>query len=107
MLNIFLYTNNNDRQLAVANGLVADRVQMITQGIVAVQERPSRMSYGVVCDQVYKKKEHVGEYVIKDPRDGKLWAKAQIEWIIKEVSILFSTLDNFKELNISRATKFP
>ena len=44
------------------------------------------MSYGVVCDQLYKETEHVGEYVVKDPRDGKRWAKAQIEWIIKQVS---------------------
>ena len=59
---------------------------MITQGVVAIQERRSRLSYGVVCDQVYKEEKHIGEHVVRDPRDGKRWAKAQIEWIIKQAS---------------------
>ncbi|KAF2470561.1 uncharacterized protein BDR25DRAFT_261580 [Lindgomyces ingoldianus] len=71
-------------QLAVAHGLVAERTQMVTQGVIAIRERPSRLSYGVVCDQIYQEENHLGEYVVRDPRDGKRWAKAQIEWIIKQ-----------------------
>lgn len=71
-------------QLAVVHGLVAERTQMVTQGVVAIRERRSRLSYGVVCDQTYREQKHLGEHVVRDPRDGKRWAKAQIEWIIKQ-----------------------
>ena len=71
-------------QVAVAHGLVADRVQVITHKVGAIRERPSRLSYGVVCDQVYREDKHVGENIRRDPRDGQRWATAQIEWIIKQ-----------------------
>jgi hypothetical protein len=79
---------DEDSQLAVAHGLVADRVQMVTQRVTAIRDRPARLSYGVVCDQLYKEEKHAGENVFTDARDGKRWARFQIEWIIKQVCLL-------------------
>ncbi|KAI9738416.1 MAG: hypothetical protein M1834_008919 [Cirrosporium novae-zelandiae] len=71
-------------QLAVVNGLVMSRVQEINQNTVVFDERCSRMSYGVICREPYDRLRHIGDDVICDPRDRKMWANDQIDWFIKQ-----------------------
>lgn len=71
-------------QLAVANGLVADRVQTLKEGVGVYTGKCSRVSYGVLCRMPYDKRIHIGEPVDDDPLDGKKWATGQIDWLIKE-----------------------
>lgn len=71
-------------QLAVAKGLVMDRVQTLTEGVGIYTGKCSRVSYGVICSWQYNPKVHNGELVQKDPIDGKIYAKEQIDWIIKQ-----------------------
>jgi hypothetical protein len=40
----------------------------------------------LVVNQPYNPMKHVGEQVVKDPRDKKKWAIGQVEWLIQEAS---------------------
>ena len=73
-------------QLAVVYGLVMDRVQAIVHGGTGFKKRCCRVSYGVRCRKEYQphKNAHVGQKVFMDPRDGKLYVKDQIDWLIKQ-----------------------
>ena len=71
-------------QLAVAKGLVMDRVQALKEGVGVYTGKCSRVSYGVLCRRPYDKALHRGEPTEKDPLDKKLWVKEQIDWLIKE-----------------------
>ena len=66
-----------------------DRIQAIGRGNMIFKERCCRVSYGVRCREKYepdKNKAHVGQKVIRDPRDGILYVEDQIDWFIKQVS---------------------
>jgi hypothetical protein len=47
--------------------------------------RCSPISYGIVCDLIYDADKHLGEPVRRDPRDNRLYAVDQIEWIVLQV----------------------
>lgn len=72
-------------QLAVVHGLVIDRVQTRRDpdGLVFPKRR-CRTSYGIVVREVYDPARHIGEDVVRDPRDGQQWAERQIHWFIKQ-----------------------
>lgn len=66
-----------------------DRIQTIGRGSMIFKERCCRVSYGVRCREEYqpdKNKAHVGQKVVLDPRDGKLYVENQIDWFVKQVS---------------------
>ncbi|KAL2847805.1 hypothetical protein BJY01DRAFT_234186 [Aspergillus pseudoustus] len=69
-------------QLAVVHGLVLDRIQQLKRGVVMFGSRCSPISYGIVCDLIYDADKHLGEPVRQDPRDNRLYAIDQIEWIV-------------------------
>jgi hypothetical protein len=73
-------------QLAVVHGLVMDRAQEIDKGVTPIKQRCARVSYGLVVNQRYNPKTHIGEKVMRDPRDRKRWAIGQVEWLIRQVS---------------------
>ena len=72
--------------MAVVLGLVNDRIQELDTGARVFKERCARNSYGVICRELYRPMEHMGEDVKRDPRDGKKYADNQITWLIKKVS---------------------
>ncbi|KAK5072461.1 hypothetical protein LTR64_005068 [Lithohypha guttulata] len=74
----------SEPQLAVAKGLVMDRVQKLKEGVGVYTGKCSRVSYGVLCRQPYDKKIHNGEFVEVDPLDKQRWAIEQIDWLIRE-----------------------
>lgn len=65
-----------------------DRIQAISRGNVIFKERCCRVSYGVRCRDRYddKNKAHVGQKVVRDPRDGLTYVENQIDWFVKQVS---------------------
>lgn len=75
-------------QLAVCHGIVLDRVQQIKENRVVYKQRYCRCSYGVVVRQEYNPKLHLGEKLMTDPRDKKVWAERQIDWFIVQVSLV-------------------
>lgn len=77
-----------ERQLAVAKGLVMDRVQELRSGFKVYTGRCSRASYGVLCRQHYDPIKHRGEKSSTDPFDGQRWAENQIDWLIRKVAVL-------------------
>ncbi|EXJ73469.1 uncharacterized protein A1O5_03230 [Cladophialophora psammophila CBS 110553] len=72
-------------QLAVCHGLVLDRVQQIKANRSVYKERYCRNSYGVVVRREYDPKCHLGQPVIIDPRDNKIWVEKQIDWFVVKV----------------------
>jgi hypothetical protein len=81
-------STNEPSQLAVVHGLVLDRIQQLKRGVVMFGSRCSPISYGIVCDLIYDADKHMGEPVRQDPRDNRLYAVDQIEWIVLQVSTL-------------------
>lgn len=71
-------------QLAVAKGLVMDRVQALRTGSGVYTGKFCRVSYGVLCRVPYDKVAHRGERVVHDALDKIQWAEDQIDWLIKE-----------------------
>ncbi|PGH31639.1 hypothetical protein GX50_05581 [[Emmonsia] crescens] len=69
-------------QLAVAEGLVMNRIQHLNRGVIAFGYRCSPVSYGILCDKAYKAHIHLGEPVRYDARDKKTYAIDQIDWIV-------------------------
>ncbi|OQV00389.1 hypothetical protein CLAIMM_05890 [Cladophialophora immunda] len=69
-------------QLAVCHGLVLDRVQQIKSNRSVYKERYCRNSYGVVVRREYDPRYHLGQPVIIDPRDKKIWVEKQIDWFV-------------------------
>ena len=67
---------------------MSDRVQELDSGIRVFKDRCARNSYGVLCRELYNPLDHMGEQVIKDPRDKKKWAEGQIHWLIKKVRLV-------------------
>jgi len=62
-----------------------ERKQMLQRGRGVYAERCCRLSYGVVCREIYDPIRHIGEKAVVDPLDKKKWAEEQIDWLIKEV----------------------
>lgn len=75
-------------QLAVAKGLVIDRVQALREGTGVYTGKCSRVSYGVLCRRPYNKDLHRGEPMEKDPLDKIIYAKEQVDWLIREGAIV-------------------
>jgi len=73
-------------QLAVVHGLVMNRAQEIDKGVTPIKQRCARVSYGLVVNQRYNPNKHIGEKIMRDPRDRKRWAIGQVEWLIRQVS---------------------
>ncbi|KAI9367444.1 hypothetical protein BJX61DRAFT_551448 [Aspergillus egyptiacus] len=69
-------------QLAVVHGLVLDRIQQMKRGVTMFGSRCSPVSYGIMCDVLYDKEQHLGERVRRDPRDDNLYAVGQIDWLV-------------------------
>ena len=67
-----------------------ERVQAISRCAVIFRERCCRASYGVLCLEEYnpERTAHIMSQVSVDPRDGKKWAEDQIDWFVKQVSLL-------------------
>ena len=67
-----------------------DRVQTLSRGSVVFKERCCRLSYGVLCMEQYNRDNpaHIGQMVTKDPRDGKKYVENQIDWFVKQASVL-------------------
>jgi hypothetical protein len=76
----------SNSQLAVVHGLVMDRAQEIEKGVTPIKQRCARVSYGLVVNQRYSPHKHIGEKIMRDPRDRKRWAIGQVEWLIRQVS---------------------
>jgi hypothetical protein len=66
---------------------VLQRAQEIAVGVTPIRERCARVSYGLVVNQPYNPEHHMGERVVKDPRDRKRWAVGQVDWLIRQVRI--------------------
>ncbi len=63
-----------------------DRIQRISRGHIVYRERCCRVSYGMICRELYNEAKHLGEDVTYDPRDGRKWAINQIDWFVIQVS---------------------
>lgn len=74
----------DEPQLAVAKGLVMDRVQALSTGSGVYTGRISRVSYGVLCREAYDKVRHRGEDITEDSLDKTKWAENMIEWLVEE-----------------------
>lgn len=67
-----------------------ERTQTLGRGPAVFKQRCCRVSYGVLCLEEYNpsKPAHIGQKVTLDPRDGKKWVEDQIDWFVKQVSIV-------------------
>ena len=65
-----------------------NRTQEISRGTSIYKDKCCRVSYGVICRELYDEHKHRGEPVSEDPLDKKLWAENQIDWLIKQVRAL-------------------
>lgn len=76
-----------DPQLAVCKGLVSDRVNKLRSGASIIKWRCCRASYGIQCRERYNKKnpQHMGQPIVKDPIDGRLYIEKSIVWFIRKV----------------------
>jgi len=76
-----------DPQLAVAKGIVHDRVRKLDQGQSVLGWRCARASYGALCKILYNPQNaaHVGLPRATDPLDNKIYITQAIEWFIKKV----------------------
>lgn len=96
----------NEPQLAVARGLVMDRVQKLKGGVGIYSGKCSRVSYGVLCRQPYDRTLHRGEVIEIDPLDKRKWATEQIDWLIKEGEHVRETgLDREYQMKLPKGTK--
>ncbi|KAI0435825.1 hypothetical protein F4803DRAFT_557599 [Xylaria telfairii] len=71
-------------QLAVAKGLVLDRMQMAKLGKAALRSRKVRASYGVVTRERYNKHSHLGKQPTLSTIDGELWIEGEIKWVMRK-----------------------
>lgn len=81
-----MLTQCSNSQLAVVHGLVMDRAQQIGKGVTPIKQGCARVSYGLVVNQRYNAEKHIGERVVRGPRDRKRWAVGQVEWLIRQTS---------------------
>ncbi|KAH8429465.1 uncharacterized protein LDX57_007127 [Aspergillus melleus] len=82
MSNLVEVLTVEEPQLAVVQGQIMNRIQQLKQGASAFNSLYSRVSYGVICDQLYDPHRHSREPVRFDERDGKKFAIGQIDWLI-------------------------
>ncbi|OJD26622.1 hypothetical protein ACJ73_01990 [Blastomyces percursus] len=68
--------------LAVVEGLVMNRLQHLHREVIPFRSRCSPVSYGILCDKAYKPRVHLGQPMRYDPRDRKIFAVDQIDWIV-------------------------
>jgi hypothetical protein len=75
-----------DPQLAVAKGIVHDRVRKLGSGQSVLGWRCARANYGALCKIRYDEKNHLHQGLprITDPLDGKVYITQAIEWFIKK-----------------------
>lgn len=104
---------NSYRQLAVVQGLVMERIQVISRGRNVYQDRRCRTSFGVVVNKPYDELQHRGEPVRIDPFDKMRWAEDQIDWLIRrvsnrvhvfEASLIFNRVEGFRMTASKRST---
>ncbi|GAW14132.1 hypothetical protein ANO14919_035260 [Xylariales sp. No.14919] len=74
----------DEPQLAVAKGLVLDRMHMAKLGKAALRVRKARASYGVVTRERYDKRSHSGKQPTVSTLDGELWIEDEIKWVIRK-----------------------
>jgi hypothetical protein len=72
----------NYRQLAVCNGLVANRIQHLTSGASIILTRRCYASYGILLNEPYNRTKHKGQKPYKSPLDGTDYAINQIDWFV-------------------------
>lgn len=53
-----------------------------------LRARKCRQSLGIVCDQLYDPKRHMGADLSVDPVDGLTYAKRQINWFVKQGDLI-------------------
>lgn len=84
---------SQEPQLVVARGVLENKRQMMESGNKSVlTDWIARASYGVIVQEVYSPAKHFDEDVRIDPFEaGKKWATNQIQWLIKKVSVVYST----------------
>jgi hypothetical protein len=75
-----------DPQLAVAKGIVHDRVRKLNSGRGVLGWRCARASYGALCKILYNASNptHANLRTSVDPFDGKLYVTQAIEWFIRK-----------------------
>lgn len=75
-----------EAQLAVAYGLVSDRIQGLREGPAIFENHCARNSYGVVTQELYDppRHKHLGSKVYINKSDGKKWVNNQIHWLLKK-----------------------
>ncbi|KAL2284656.1 hypothetical protein FJTKL_08753 [Diaporthe vaccinii] len=73
-------------QLAVAKGLVYNRLHKKMSGNSALKSIEARASYGIICLTEHTKEmdEMDKKSVWKDPNDGSRWVLDAVKWIIKK-----------------------
>ena len=86
-----------------------DRVQRLQGSGGIYPEKCCRNSYGLVVRKLYDPKQHVGEDVSVDPRDGKKWAEKQVHWFIRQVcnlrassNLLLSTVLQGEKISVEK-----
>jgi hypothetical protein len=63
-----------------------DRVQKVDQHTNVFDELCCRVSYGMICKELYNPVNHMGEPTAYDPRDRQTYALNQIDWFVKQAS---------------------
>jgi len=58
------------------------------RGNIVFDERCCRVSYGMVCRELYNPVTHMGEDIYYDPIDKKKWALHQIDWFVEQVRMM-------------------
>jgi len=72
------------RPLAVCKGLVIDRIQRLSHRTSVFRTRRARASYGILHDERYNKRKHLGQSPTKNPLDGNKYVRNQIDWLIRK-----------------------
>ncbi|KAF8533460.1 hypothetical protein BDD12DRAFT_898943 [Trichophaea hybrida] len=75
---------SDEPQLAVAKGLVMDRIETYEHRQSFLLSQCCRSNYGIICSREYNKQKHKGLPVWKSEFDGKSYVSGQIDWIVKK-----------------------
>lgn len=75
------------RDLAVVKGLLFSRSIVLFQHSSAQAPpallRVSRLSYGIVYNQLFNPHLHRDQEIFRDESDGRVYARNQIKWVLK------------------------
>ncbi|OAL39967.1 hypothetical protein AYO20_00880 [Fonsecaea nubica] len=83
-----------DPQLAVVRGLLMSRAHQLAADRLAAASRPvlrarvARISYGVVCNQLFNPHMHRDQDIFRDKTDRRVYARDQIKWLVVAGTLL-------------------